>query len=163
LDCGIEVRSYSIPGRGEFSFQQLLARSAPIAVSPVPYDPAADLVSQDIRDIPSVLAAIDKAWGKQLTAPISAQSSPPSHSLSLERIAGAALAASLVQCMAKRITHNLDTIDLLIAGVEVRYGAYCIVYMCVRGEHTAKSQIFQVDCPYHIIRHAPVDYNKQGA
>ena len=85
-------------------------------ISPVPYDPTVDLVAKDIDDIPSVLAAIDKAWKNVDT---SLSSGPSPQSLSVERIAGMALASSLVECMDKRITYNLDTIDLLIAGVEV--------------------------------------------
>lgn len=119
LDCGVEIRSYSIPGRGEYTSQQLLERSNPILSSPLPYDPLVDLVGRDIQDIPSVLTAIDKAWE---TSNSSLNIHDDNHlPLSIERIAGLALASNLVDCMKRRITYNLDTIDLLISGVEVTY------------------------------------------
>ena len=63
-----------------------------------------DLVAEDLSMIPAVIAAIDRAW--LLTA-------------SIEYITADALALHLVSCMKRRISENLDTIDLLISGVEV--------------------------------------------
>jgi hypothetical protein len=62
------------------------------------------LVKEDLRVVPAVLSAIDKAWA----AP-----------QSIERITGQSLADCLVGCMLRRMEKNLDTIDLLIGGVEV--------------------------------------------
>lgn len=69
-----------------------------------PYDPKIDLVEKDLIETPSVLAAIDRAWEDKE---------------SIESIAGHDLAVHLVECMKRRLEFNLDTIDLIVTGVEV--------------------------------------------
>lgn len=74
------------------------AMPAPAAASEM------DMVAEDLSMIPSVLAAIDRAW-------VSTDS--------VEYRAADSLSRDLCACMVKRISNNLDTIDFLIAGVEV--------------------------------------------
>lgn len=104
LDCGLEIRSYSLVTCMESSMEALSARSVSITSAPNPYDPKADLVAEDLRVTPAVLSAIDRAW---------------SNDASLERIAGQSLAEYLVRAMQRRLSDNKDTTDLLIGGVEV--------------------------------------------
>ncbi len=104
LDCGVEIRSYSLVTSKEATAKSLLSRSLSITSAPIPYDPKVDLVAADLKVTPAVLNAIDHAW---------------SNPQSIERVAGNALAQNLVGAMHKRIVQQKDTIDLIIAGVEV--------------------------------------------
>ncbi|RYH31978.1 hypothetical protein EON65_01560 [archaeon] len=104
LDCGVEIRSYSLVTCMESTMESLISRSVTITSAPIPYDPNVDLVAEDLRITPAVLSAIDRAW---------------SNAASMERQAGEALATCLVNAMYRRATNPKDTIDLLIGGVEV--------------------------------------------
>lgn len=104
LACGIEIRSYSLVSKEESSLVEILSRAVPIISAPVPYDPSVDLVGQDIAVTPAVLATIDSVWSNPKT---------------LESVAARSLSEHLVACMKRRVAQNSDTIDLLIAGVEI--------------------------------------------
>jgi hypothetical protein len=104
LDCGVEIRCYSLVNHTETAMSLLLKRSVTIPRAAVPYDPKVDLVAQDIKDIPAVLSSIDNAW---------------SNSKSRERVAGQSLAENLVKSMQRRMSNQKDTTDLIIGGVEV--------------------------------------------
>lgn len=60
LRCGVEIRSYILNRRAELSAAQLEQRCVKIHAPEKPYDPYADLVAEDLADIPGVLNAIDK-------------------------------------------------------------------------------------------------------
>jgi hypothetical protein len=120
LSSGIEIRSYSIISSGEASFDQLIDRCVSIKVAPVPYDPSVDLVSQDLKVSPAVLAAIDKGNIIELKFKMSDYVIPAwSNSSSIEYITGKSLSENLVACMRQRLSSNSDTTDLLIGGVEI--------------------------------------------
>jgi hypothetical protein len=104
LACGIEIKSYSLPLRGEISAKTLIERSSDMLLSPLPYDPNLDLIGKDLKEIPATLANINQSWNNPL---------------SIESITSLALCQTLFQCIRHRMKTNLDTIDLLIAGVEV--------------------------------------------
>ncbi len=104
LDCGVEIRSYSLVSCMESTMEALCRRSVTITSAPIPFDPKADLVAEDLKVTPAVLAAIDRTW---------------SNPISLERISGEALAMQLINAMKRRMIAPKDTIDLLIGGVEV--------------------------------------------
>lgn len=104
LDCGLEIRAYSLVTCQESTMEQLSNRSVTITSAPIPYDPKVDLVKEDLRVTPAVLSAIDRAW---------------SNPASVERIAGESLANHLVDAMRRRLTTSKDSVDLLIGGVEV--------------------------------------------
>jgi hypothetical protein len=63
LDCGIEIRSYSLITCQELSAEAIINRSFPITAAPIPYNPKVDLVANDLRVIPAVVAAIDMGKG----------------------------------------------------------------------------------------------------
>jgi hypothetical protein len=88
----------------ESTMEALCRRSVTITSAPIPFDPKADLVAEDLKVTPAVLAAIDRTW---------------SNPISLERISGEALAMQLINAMKRRMIAPKDTIDLLIGGVEV--------------------------------------------
>jgi hypothetical protein len=60
LKSGIEIRSYILSTSMEGTARQLVERSNPILTAPVPYDPSADLVAEDLRVTPGVISAIDR-------------------------------------------------------------------------------------------------------
>ena len=62
LDCGMEIRSYSLSSASECSTAELLSRCVTILSAPLPYDPSKDLVKSDLKVTPAVVAAIDRAW-----------------------------------------------------------------------------------------------------
>ena len=93
LECGIEIRSYSLSSSCESSADELVSRSVPIAFAPVPFNPHVDLVAEDLRVTPAVLNAIDKAWA---------------NCKSVEYITADALCRRLVACMKRRIAGNQD-------------------------------------------------------
>ena len=62
LECGLEIRSYSLSSSSECSTQQLKARCVPVLSAPLPYDPFKDLVAADLKVTPAVVEAIDRAW-----------------------------------------------------------------------------------------------------
>jgi hypothetical protein len=60
LDCGVEIRSYSLVTCKEATSQSLLDRSVTISSAPIPYDPKVDLVANDLKVTPAVLSAVDQ-------------------------------------------------------------------------------------------------------
>jgi hypothetical protein len=59
LDCGVEIRCYSLVTHTEAPLSNLIERSVSITSAPIPYNPKVDLVAGDLRVTPAVLAAID--------------------------------------------------------------------------------------------------------
>lgn len=100
----IELRSYSLGKGHEARRADLEARCQRIEECTPPFDPAADLVALDLRQTPAVLNAIDQDFADPLS---------PS------RAAASALGDYLLQRMEVRRAARLDTVDLLIGGVEV--------------------------------------------
>ena len=103
LECGLEIRSYSLSSSTEYTQAELTSRCVTILTAPLPYDPTVDLVAADLKVTPAVVAAIDRVWASPI---------------SIERISAASLGACLVQNMQKRLLNNEDTTDLLIGGIE---------------------------------------------
>jgi hypothetical protein len=93
LPCGIEIRAYSLTKCVEIKSEDIIDRSLLIACAPLPYDPAVDLVAEDLRVIPGVLSTIDTAW---------------KNPASIEFITADALCRRLVSSMKRRITDNED-------------------------------------------------------
>lgn len=62
LDCGIEIRAYSLHSAREALSDDLIVRSVSIDCAAIPYDPKVDLVAEDLRVTPAVLDAINRAW-----------------------------------------------------------------------------------------------------
>ena len=62
LQCGMEIRSYSLTSHSEYTKAELLSRCVTIVSAPIPYNPKADLVLNDLKVTPAVIAAIDRAW-----------------------------------------------------------------------------------------------------
>jgi hypothetical protein len=100
----VEIRAYSLHRACEASRAELGARGWAIGDATPRFDPAADLVGRDIGETPAVLASIDAEW---------------SRSDSPTRAAATALCAHLLERMEVRREARLDTVDLLIGGVEV--------------------------------------------
>lgn len=65
LDCGVEIRCYSLVSCKEAKSDSLIERCVAITSAPLPYDPKVDLVANDLKVTPAVLDAIDH--GKKLT------------------------------------------------------------------------------------------------
>ena len=65
LKNGIELRSYILKTASEESRESLILRTKSIQQSPVPYNPALDLVALDIKDIPTVLRMISESWSNK--------------------------------------------------------------------------------------------------
>lgn len=103
LQSGIEIRFYSLKLAHEQSVHVIRERSIVVASAPLPYDPTVDLVKSDLAVAPEVLQAIDSAYNNPK---------------SVEWRTAQSLCEELVRCMRRRIRLNLDTIDLLISGVE---------------------------------------------
>jgi hypothetical protein len=59
LDCGVEIRAYSLEACAEMSMDNLIDRCVTITSAPIPYDPKVDLVANDLKVTPAVLDAID--------------------------------------------------------------------------------------------------------
>jgi hypothetical protein len=60
LDCGVEIRCYSLVSHMETPMSLLLKRSVTIPHAAIPYDPSVDLVANDLRETPAVLTSIDQ-------------------------------------------------------------------------------------------------------
>ena len=103
LPSGVEIRSFSLLNGSESDADSLESRAVTIMAAPLPYDPRKDLVLEDLKVTPAVLQEIDRAWADPR---------------SIEFIAAESLGEILNECMHRRLTYNLDTIDLMIAGVE---------------------------------------------
>ena len=63
LECGVEIRAYSLCKSVEIKREELIQRSVEILSAPIPYDPRVDLVAADLSVIPATLSRIDS--GKQ--------------------------------------------------------------------------------------------------
>ena len=100
----VELRAYALEAGYEARRVALQARCRPIDEGTPPFDPLTDQVALDLRETPAVLHAIDQDW---------ADPASPS------REAASALGDYLLQRMEVRRAARLDTIDLLIGGVEV--------------------------------------------
>lgn len=59
LDCGVEIRCYSLVSCKEAKMDSLIERCVAITSAPLPYDPKVDLVANDLKVTPAVLDAID--------------------------------------------------------------------------------------------------------
>lgn len=59
LDCGVEIRCYNLGSCVEAKMESLIDRCVAITSAPIPYDPKADLVLNDLKVTPAVLDAID--------------------------------------------------------------------------------------------------------
>ena len=103
LPSGVEIRSFSLMNGTESDADSLEGRAVTVLAAPLPYDPRKDLVLEDLRVTPAVLREIDRAWADPC---------------SIEFIAAESMGEILNECMHRRLTYNLDTIDLMIAGVE---------------------------------------------
>ena len=103
LTSGVEIRSFSLVNGKELSGDVIDSRAITIMAAPLPYDPTKDLVLEDLKVTPAVLKEIDRAWADPR---------------SIEFIAAESLGEILNECMHRRLAYNLDTIDLVIAGVE---------------------------------------------
>ena len=103
LQSGIEIRAYSLTIHKEASGDDLISRTVMINTSPIPYDPKKDLVAEDLKVTPAVLTAIDRSWRNPK---------------SVECIAGDDLCEKLAKLMKYRVKAQLDTIDLLVSGIE---------------------------------------------
>ena len=62
MQCGMEIRSYSLSSHSEYTKTELLSRCVKILSAPIPYNPKVDLVLNDLKVTPAVIAAIDRAW-----------------------------------------------------------------------------------------------------
>lgn len=60
LDCGVEIRSYSLVTCMESTAEALSNRSVTINHAPLPYDPKVDLVAADLKVTTAVIDAIDE-------------------------------------------------------------------------------------------------------
>lgn len=103
LECGIEIRGYSLLTRAEASENELKRRSLDITSAPMPYDPEIDLVARDLAITPAVLSTIDEAW-KDPT--------------SIESMASRSLCSQLVRNIQHRIKMKDDVTDFVVAGIE---------------------------------------------
>jgi len=103
LPSGVELRAYVLDRKCELGPEDFAMRAKVVVPARVPYDPHADLVKTDLEQVPAVLNAIDRAWLKRFSS---------------QRVAGQSLSEHLCACMRRRLTTNLDTIDLLIGGIE---------------------------------------------
>eukprot|EP01042_Synura_sphagnicola_P033547 gene33547-43079_t len=59
LDCGVEIRCYSLVSCKEAKMDSMIERCVAITSAPLPYDPKVDLVANDLKVTPAVLDAID--------------------------------------------------------------------------------------------------------
>ena len=57
---GIEILSYSLVTNAEAKGQELVDRAVTINSAPIPYDPKADLVKEDLAMLPGIIEAVDK-------------------------------------------------------------------------------------------------------
>lgn len=121
LDCGVEIRCYSLVTCKEATMKSLISRSVTITSAPIPYDPKVDLVANDLKVTPAVLSAIDYGTLKIISLIITIHCSllAWSNPQSVERVSGESLARNLVRSMQRRISEQKDTTDLIIGGVEV--------------------------------------------
>ena len=103
LPTGIEIRSYSLVRATETLD---LVRAIPIVSVPPAIAPGIDQVEADLLSIPTVISAIDGAWGKSSVKSAEARTS-------------AAFCSALIESMKHRLRHNQNTLDLVITGVEV--------------------------------------------
>jgi len=103
LDCGVEIRVYSLLTSMEATKKELLARVIDVLTSPVPYEPDADLVEGDLFATPAIINRIDEAWNSRSTH---------------EYQAAEDLCNRLLVAMRARQSVNKDSIDLLVGGVE---------------------------------------------
>lgn len=103
LGNGISLRMYSLVEFREFTSDELEQMYSSITEVTANADPRKDLVRQDLIEIPATIAAIDDDW---------------SQSSSINALTADALAARLLNAMRQRRLQQLQTIDLLIGGVE---------------------------------------------
>ena len=104
LPTGIEIRSYSLV-RATESLD--LLRAIPIVSVPPAIAPGIDQVEADLLAIPTVISAIDSAWGNKYSVN------------SAEARTSSAFCSALIDSMKHRLRHNQNTLDLIITGVEV--------------------------------------------
>mmetsp|Transcript_26378 Transcript_26378/g.36255 ORF Transcript_26378/g.36255 Transcript_26378/m.36255 type:complete len:1022 (+) Transcript_26378:670-3735(+) len=104
LESSIEITSYSLTKCYEWSSSDLMSRMVRIPNATQLGDPDDDLVSKDLSDVPQVLTRINKAWQNDSSS---------------EVLSANALVQNLIRCMESRLRKsNLDTVDLIIVGVE---------------------------------------------
>lgn len=103
LQCGIQIKSYSLVSCLEARLPELLGRILHVNATVKGFDPKVDLISADLDCTPAVLASIDRVWGTP-------------HSL--ENNAARSLSIALVDCMRERLKNREETTDLVISGVE---------------------------------------------
>lgn len=103
LQSGLELKAYCLDGY-ERTEDDIKSRVKFVTHSPLMYDPRkTDLVAMDLKATPSTLSAIDRAWRNKN---------------SLEYISAKALCERLLISVKYRSKANLDSIDLLITGIE---------------------------------------------
>lgn len=104
LDCGMEIRCYSLETSSELRSSGLFKRCIPIRPNTTSNtETGSDLVARDLVDIPAVLASIDRAWKES------------QHSVA----AGAeTLSQSLIEATWERAAERGDGYDLVVAGIE---------------------------------------------
>jgi hypothetical protein len=141
LDCGVELKIYSLVTDCELTGDEIKDRANPITSAPVPYDPTVDLVKADLAVVPAVIMAIDRGecFCNHIRSGHGCKICPSlsfldcvircsinaitwvlawSNKDSIERITGDSFARNLVLCMKNRMMNNKNTIDLLVAGIE---------------------------------------------
>ncbi|KAJ1425857.1 hypothetical protein B484DRAFT_88027 [Ochromonadaceae sp. CCMP2298] len=104
LHSGIELKSYSLTTSSESTQNALASRCVHIRYSPVRAELSTDLIGDDLKVLPRVLATIDRAWA-----------SPRS----LDTLTGATLAERLTRALTSRKQNERHKIDLIIGGAEV--------------------------------------------
>ncbi|KAG8467278.1 hypothetical protein KFE25_000594 [Diacronema lutheri] len=103
LENGIEMRAYSLTDFREYTSAELATMHVPVPAVTARTEPTADPVKRDLGEIPQTIRAIDADWARRDGR--NARSAD-------------ALAALLLSAMRNRRAHTLQTIDLLIGGIE---------------------------------------------
>ena len=104
LSSGIEIRSYSLVRATETLD---LERTIPIVSVPLVPATGIDQVEADLLAIPTVVSAIDSAWGNKYS-----MNSAEAHTSS-------AFCSALIESMKYRLRCSKSTYDIIITGVEI--------------------------------------------